>query len=177
MTTDPLEHLFSADEPVEPTGEFREALRGRLRDVADVAVGKPATAVATPYLSVVDAAAALDFYVLAFGADELFRVPNDEGVVDHAEFVVAGARFMLAEEWPAGGAHSPQSLGGTSVRIHLQVDDVDRAVARAAAVGCSITREVADQPHGSRTATLADPFGHLWILATARGTRPDRDAR
>src|SRR5690606_4466330 len=119
----------------------------------------------TPYLCVHDGAGAIDWYVQAFGAEEVMRVVADDGVLGHAELTVDGARFMLSDEHPALGVVSPRTLGGTATAIHLQVLDVDATFARAVAAGATALAEPADQPHGARHGTLVDPFGHRWMLS------------
>jgi PhnB protein len=50
--------------------------------------------------------------------------------------------------------------------LHLYVADVDAVVQRAAAAGAKILIPVADQFYGDRAGRIADPFGHLWSIAT-----------
>jgi PhnB protein len=122
-----------------------------------------------PYIVCKDAPAAIDFYVAAFGAVEDFRMTDPgSGKLGHAELDIGEARLMLADEWPDFGALSPDSIGGTAVSLYLQVDDVDAMVARAEAAGAMVLRAPADQSFGERTATLLDPFGHRWMLATVK---------
>jgi PhnB protein len=120
----------------------------------------------TPYLCCRDAARALDFYERAFGARTSNRYVTPEGVVGHADLEVAGARFMLSDEWPDEQVWSPAKYGGTPVAIHLVVPDVDSLAARAVAAGARLERPIADQPHGERMGVLRDPFGHRWFLVT-----------
>jgi PhnB protein len=61
---------------------------------------------------------------------------------------------------------SPRSLGGTPVSLHVYVDDVDTAFARAIDAGATEERAVQDQFYGDRTGTFLDPFGHRWSLGT-----------
>ena len=121
---------------------------------------------ATPYLLVKGAAEALDFYQRAFGAEELMRFPGPDGRIGHAEIKVGDSPIMLADEHPEMGYRGPQSLGGTTVSILLYVEDVDTAFARAVAAGGKALRPVQDQFYGDRSGTLADPFGHVWTIAT-----------
>src|SRR5687768_3258124 len=79
----------------------------------------------TPYLIVRGAAAALDFYTRAFGAEELFRFPGPGGSVMHAEMQIGDSRFMLADENEEWGAVSPQKLDGSPVGLLLYVPGVD----------------------------------------------------
>ncbi|PSL05194.1 PhnB protein [Haloactinopolyspora alba] len=117
----------------------------------------------TPYLCANGAVDALEFYVRAFGAEETSRWTDpDTGTIGHAEFVVDGARFYIADEWPAGGVYGP-TPGRTSVSLVLQVDDVDAFFDRAVAAGATVDRPVTDSPHG-RGGWLFDPFGHRWHI-------------
>jgi len=120
----------------------------------------------TPYLIVRGGARAIAFYEQAFGARELFRMMRPDGRVGHAELEIGDSRMMLADEHPEIGARSPQSIGGSPVTIHLYVDDVDATVARALSAGATLRRPVADQFYGDRNGSVADPFGHLWFVAT-----------
>ena len=104
----------------------------------------------------------------AFGASELYRIMGPGDVVGHAELQFGDSRIRLADEHPEVGARGPQSIGGTPITIHLYVEDVDGTVARAVAAGAKVTRPVADQFYGDRLGVLADPFGHVWSVATHR---------
>ena len=121
---------------------------------------------ATPYLSIRNAAAAIDFYKKAFGATELLRMTQPDGRVGHAELRIAGAIVMLADEFPEMDIKSPQALGGSPVTIHVYVEDVDRFTERALAAGLEVLRPVADQFYGDRSGFFQDPFGHRWSFAT-----------
>ena len=120
----------------------------------------------TPYLIVRNAAAALDFYKKAFGAVELMRFPGPGGKLMHAEMKIGDSPVMLADEMPEEGHVGPQTLGGAAVSLMLYVENVDARFAQAIAAGATVKRAVADQFYGDRTGTLADPFGHVWSLAT-----------
>src|SRR5262245_2389697 len=121
---------------------------------------------AIPYLSIRNAATAIDFYKRAFGATELLRLTQPDGRVGHAELDIAGAVVMLADEFPEMGIRSPQAIGGSPVTIHLYVDDIDRFAERAIAAGLEVLRPVADQFYGDRSGFFQDPFGHRWNFAT-----------
>ncbi len=121
---------------------------------------------ATPYMTVRDAAAALEFYKKAFGAEEMFRLTEPGGRVGHAEFKIGDSPIMISDEYPDFGALSPASLGGSPIKMMLYVPDCDAAVKRAVAAGATVLRQPADQFYGDRTAMVADPFGHGWYLQT-----------
>ncbi len=120
----------------------------------------------TPYLIIKGASAAIDFYKKAFGATELFRMPDPSGKgIAHAEIKIGDSPIMLADEQPQM-YRSPQALGGTPVSLMLYVDDVDAVFPRAVAAGAQVVKPVEDQFYGDRSGTLHDPFGHLWTIAT-----------
>jgi len=119
----------------------------------------------TPYLCVNGAAAAIDFYVGAFGAVEHHRMVGDDGRIGHAEIVIGGSRLMLADEYPEVGVLSPTTRGGTSTNFTLNVADVHATFARALELGATQVRPVEDQFYGFRQGTLRDPFGHQWSLS------------
>lgn len=121
---------------------------------------------ATPYLCVRDAASAIEFYKKAFGATELMRLADPNGKIGHAEIKIGDAPIMLADEFPEMDFRSPQSLGGSPVTIVLYVEDVDALASQAVAAGAKVLRPVEDQFYGDRMGKLADPFGHVWSVAT-----------
>jgi PhnB protein len=120
----------------------------------------------TAYLIVGDAAGAIDYYSRAFGASELMRLAAPGGKVGHAEIKIGDSRLMLADEFPEMGARSPAAYGGTPISLLLYVEDVDRVFQRAIAAGGKEIRPVQDQFYGDRSGMLADPFGHVWTIAT-----------
>lgn len=130
----------------------------------------PAAGTLTPYIIVKNAAAAIAFYEKAFGAREEYRLAGPDGQIGHAELVIGAGRFMLADEHPAFGALSPPSVGGTPVKLHLYVDEVDDTIARAQTAGATVLRPAQDQFYGDRSGMIADPFGHQWFLATRKQT-------
>src|SRR5258706_10489346 len=98
----------------------------------------------------------------AFGAEGLFQIENSSGEVV-AQLSVSGAAFWVADESPEHSNFSPESLGGSSVRIIMVVEDPDRAFARAVAAGAKPVSPVNDQ-HGWRVGRVADPYGHHWQI-------------
>ncbi len=121
----------------------------------------------SPHLVVDNAAAAIDFYVKAFDAVELGRVPRPDGKLVHAALRINGSMVMLADDFPemcGGKSMTPESLGGTPVTIHLTVDDVDTKFQRALDAGATVVAELTDQFWGDRYGVVADPFGHHWSM-------------
>jgi PhnB protein len=120
----------------------------------------------TPYLSIKGAKEAIDFYHRAFDAVEVFRLPTPTGEIGHAEIVIGDSHIMMSEPCEDSPIPSPESLGGSSVGIHLYVDDVDSVFDQAVTAGAVILNGVEDQFYGDRMGTLKDPFGHIWFLST-----------
>jgi PhnB protein len=117
-----------------------------------------------PALAVHNAAQAIEFYQQAFNATEIYRLIDPEsGKIGHAELMLNGSRIMLADEYPSHNK-TPQTLGGTAVKICLMVDDVDAVVTRASALGATVVMAASDQFHGHRSAAVTDPFGHEWMF-------------
>ncbi|MCX2712163.1 VOC family protein [Mycolicibacterium sp. J2] len=180
---DPLTALHGDDLPVTPDPAFAARLRARLEAALTLPPGAegvemsgtdsllaelteaaaPGTGTVIPYLAVADARAALDWYVAALGA-ELVGAPMvmDDGRIGHAELSVAGATIYLADEYLELGlkAPAPQSV---SVSLMLHVADTDTTLRQARARGARVQREPYEA-HGSRNATIVDPFGHRWML-------------
>ncbi|MCP3140076.1 VOC family protein [Pyxidicoccus xibeiensis] len=116
------------------------------------------------YLRVKGADRAIAFYKQSFGATEKLRLTEPGGRIGHVELELGGTTVMLSEEFPELGILGPQSIGGTSVTIHLHVDDADAAIQRAAAAGATIVRPPTDAFYGERSGTVRDPFGHEWSI-------------
>jgi PhnB protein len=121
----------------------------------------------SPHLVVGDGAAAIDFYVKAFDAVELGRVPGPDGRLMHAALQINGSTVMLNDDFPEyndGKSSTPTALGGTPVTIHLTVTDVDSKFQQAIDAGATVVAALEDQFWGDRYGVLADPFGHHWSL-------------
>lgn len=119
------------------------------------------------YLNVAGASDALAFYCKAFGAVERYRlVDPQDGKVGHAEIQLGNAVVMLSDEFPDFGALGPHSIGGSPVKMHVVVDDVDAFFERAVGAGATVLRAVKNEFHGFRSGLLSDPFGHAWHIAT-----------
>jgi uncharacterized glyoxalase superfamily protein PhnB len=116
------------------------------------------------YLCVRGAGGAIDFYRDVFGATERLRIDTDEGGVAHAELALGPTVIMISDEYPEMGIRGPLHWGGTPVRFHLHVDDVDALARRAEEVGAAILRGPRDEAHGERQCLLRDPWGHEWLL-------------
>lgn len=119
----------------------------------------------TAYLCLRDAAKAIDFYVEALGARELYRLPMPDGKVAHAELQIGDSRIMVSDEMEGWGNQSAKSLGGTPVVLCVYVADVDAAAARFVAAGGTVSRPLANEFYGDRTGQFVDPEGYKWTLS------------
>lgn len=122
-----------------------------------------------PYLVIRDVAKAIEFYQQLFAAEELMRVPYPGGAtIMHAELKIRNTVLMLGDEAPHFGIVSPETLGGSPVSIMLYVEDVDAVFARAVQLGVKTLMSPGDMFWGDRLCKFADPFGHLWMIATQK---------
>ena len=118
----------------------------------------------TPYLIVTGAANALDYYKMAFDAQEIMRMPGPDGKIAHAEIQIGNSRLMLADESPQMGHKSPQTLGGSGTGLMLYVTDVDDTFQRAVSGGGKVVQAVKNQFYGDRSGTWptrSDTSGRL----------------
>ena len=121
----------------------------------------------TPQLVVRNAARAIDFYKKAFGAQEICRMIMPGGTaIMHAELRIGDSIFFLNDEGTGGALQSPEALGTSTGALHIYVEDVDAAFARAVAAGAQVRMPVADMFWGDRFGVVVDPSGHQWGLAT-----------
>ena len=176
---DPFDVLRAPLTPVTPDPTFAAQLRARVERALSEPKG-PIMTVATapapvptatlfalaPYLAVSDARRAIDWYVNVFSArlqEEPIVMPDNR--IGHAELAISGAVLMLADEFPEISVTAPRPGEGVPVSLRLEVADLDAMTERAASAGATIERPPTDNPYG-RGATIVDPFGHRWLLAT-----------
>ena len=112
-------------------------------------------------LSVRDGARAIEFYQAAFGAKILFSLTEGSVI---AQMVIGEAEFWLADESPEHQNFSPETLGGSTSRMVLVVDNPDAVFDQALAAGAKEVWPVADQSYRWRVGRLVDPFGHPWEI-------------
>jgi len=112
-----------------------------------------------PWLSVIRAAEAVNYYKAAFGAVERYRLEDEEGSVVVAQLAIGEADFWLQEDVDS----SPEPQDRRSVRMILTVDDPDSVFEQAIAAGATEVASVSEG-HGWRIGRLADPFGHHWEI-------------
>lgn len=123
-------------------------------------------------LSVRRGRAAVEFYLAAFGAEEIYRVGGtDEEPSVVSQLVVGEATFWVADESPPHGNFSPESVGGSTTRLLLIVDNPDAVLQRAVTAGATEVRPVAEE-YGWLLGRIEDPFGHHWEIGKPLGDWP-----
>lgn len=121
-----------------------------------------------PYLTIKDAAKAVEFYKQAFGATEMdcMMKSPDTGMLMHGELKINGQVVMLSDECADFKMFSPLHYKGTSMSLHLYVEDCDKTFEAAKKAGAKEVQPMQDQFWGDRMGRLRDPFGHEWTIAT-----------
>ena len=118
----------------------------------------------SPQLAVRRGREAVEFYMAAFGAVEVYRVGGtDEHESVVSQLTVGDSSFWVADESPKHQNFSPETLAGGTVRMVMIVDDPDAAFARAISAGAGVVWPVATR-YGWRVGRVVDPFGHHWEI-------------
>lgn len=120
----------------------------------------------TPHLVCAGAADAIELYKKAFNAQEFGRIQGPSGKLLHAMIKIGDSPVMLADEYPEMGGLGPKARNGTSVTLHLYVEDADRQFQQALDAGCTVRMPLSDMFWGDRYGIVVDPFGHQWSIAT-----------
>lgn len=162
---------------IPPFGGYREEPLSRCyeKQIGSITMNQDETTNArvkttiAPLLSVRRGAKAVAFYKAAFGAEEIFRIGDDDGEVV-ARLSVDGAEFWVADESPPHKNFSPETLNGATTRIILTVDDPDASFDRAIKAGATVVVPM-DNQYGWRLGRVVDPFGHHWEIG-----KPLKDA-
>jgi PhnB protein len=134
----------------------------------------------TPYLTVSDAAAAIEFYKKGFAAvqeGEAHVMPGTDRIM-HARLVINGALIMLADDFSGQMGRppsTPEALGGSPIVLALNCEDVQTIWDSAVAAGGIVTMPLADQFWGDRYGQLTDPFGHKWSFSQTLKAMTDEE--
>jgi PhnB protein len=132
----------------------------------------------TPYLLYRDAGAAIEWLTRAFGLREFGTSYKDaEGRVTHAEMKLGEAVLMLGS--PGRDFKNPKLLGGATLNLYVDVDNVDKHYAQAVKAGATIVEEPKDTFYGARRYGAEDPEGHQWYFAEdlSKRRKPAKKAR
>lgn len=118
------------------------------------------------YLTLKNAAKAIEFYKTVFNATELMRLADKSGRIGHSELKIGKGIVMLADEFPEFGFESPRAGMDPGVGVHLYVEDVDAVFRKAMDAGAKQLRQPTNEFYGDRAAKFEDPFGHHWMIST-----------
>ena len=119
---------------------------------------------------------AADYYVKAFGAKDIGRMPYpDKPGFMHVQVEINGGALMLTDE---GGMSSVDATGNPMPQGHLQlvVPDGQAWWDRAVAAGCTVVAPYERQVWGDTWGLLVDPFGIKWAVLTPDPALWDKDA-
>jgi PhnB protein len=120
-----------------------------------------------PHIYIEGASDAIAFYKHAFGAIELFRIVRPDGRVMHAEISIRGSVIMVGD--PDDELYGePQALGRCSASLHIMIDDNEALLQRAVEAGAEQIQAPTEMFYGASSASLRDPFGHVWVLLSWR---------
>ena len=115
----------------------------------------------TPYFQVKGAAKFIDFLKRAFGAEEIMRAPRpDSDLIAHAQLKIEGSMIELAD--------ATAEFKANPTAMWLFVGDADAMYKRAIKAGATMLHKPVDQDYGDREASVKDPFGNHWYIATHR---------
>jgi len=116
-----------------------------------------------------DTRALIDFLVAAFGFEEQFSVPGEDGKgIIHAQIRWPGGGGVMLGDAEVGDAfHLALPFGPVS--IYVVTDQPDALHDRAVAAGATIDKGLRDEEYGSRGFSATDPEGNLWSFGTYSG--------
>jgi uncharacterized glyoxalase superfamily protein PhnB len=118
-------------------------------------------ATVVPILIYADVGKAIDWLCGAFGFAERLRVERD-GVVGHAQLIVADAAIMLGRQ---GGSYLAARRGETDQYVHVTVLDADHHFEQAKRFAAVILEPPHNTPFGERQYTAEDHEGHRWTFS------------
>jgi PhnB protein len=118
----------------------------------------------TPYIVATDGDAMLAFAKNAFGAEETLRVVGGAGGI-HAEIRIGDAMLMMG----GGIQGKPFSGKPNTTALHIYVENTDAAYQKALQAGAMSVDQPQDHDYGERGASVKDPFGNMWYIATHQG--------
>jgi PhnB protein len=138
--------------------------RGYRRDEMNARPSRYRNAV-VPHIYIDGASSGIDFYKQAFGAVELFRIAYPNGKILHAEISIHGSVVMIGD--PDDKLYNgPRALGRTSASLHIFVNNNEEVLQRAIKAGAEQVQPPTEMFYGANSASVRDPFGHVWVLLT-----------
>jgi uncharacterized glyoxalase superfamily protein PhnB len=128
----------------------------------------PATII--PAMRYRNAPAAIEWLCQAFGFEKHLVVPEENGVIAHAQLTWGNGMMMLGsvrDNEYGKRIKQPDELGGIETQApYVVVEDADGHYARAVTAGAEIVTEIADASYGGRGYSCRDLEGHLWSFGS-----------
>lgn len=120
----------------------------------------------TPYLLIDGADRFIGFMATVFGARVTEQLMQPDGRIGHTELRVGDSLIMLSEV--------PEGKDATPIMLHVYVEDVDAAFARAVVAGGKVVAAPSDQFYGDRSGGVVEPSGNtIWIATHVEDVAPD----
>ena len=111
----------------------------------------------TPFLNIKNAAAAIELYKKAFGAEVREKFENPEGKVMMCELQIGTSIVRVSDAIK----DAPTQSG-----LSLYVDNADAWWQRATDAGLDVVVPLQDMFWGDRFGALRDSYGNMWTIAT-----------
>jgi len=118
----------------------------------------------TPYLTVADVHAEIEFVTRTFGATGTIYGLGSAGGF-HSEYKIGDSMIMIG----GGGKGSSWKGSPAPGSLHLYVEDVDVVYERAMQAGATSLMAPTDQEYGDRDAAVIDVGGNHWYIGTHKG--------
>jgi PhnB protein len=124
-----------------------------------------------PHIYVDGASDAIEFYKRAFAAEELFRIPASGGGILHAELSICDSVFMIGD--PGDRLYGdPRALARCTASLHVFSNDNVALLRRAVEAGAEEVQPPTEMFYGANSASVRDPFGHVWVLLSWKEDLP-----
>ena len=168
---DPFGYLWSVSTVTEemPVEEMHRRMDAMMK--GDTAAKRPAVDpvprgfhTVTPYLIAENGPGLMEFAKQVFGAEETFRTVGSAGGL-HGEVRIGDSMLMIGGGIPGREFRSTPNTHA----LHIYVEDADAVCEKALAAGATLIDELRDQEYGERSASVKDPAGNFWYIATHKG--------
>lgn len=110
----------------------------------------------TPWIIVKGADALIRYLTAAFDAEEIARVPNEDGTIGHAEVRIGDSVVMLFD--------AKETWSATPAFFRLYVEDGDAVYQQAIASGGTSITKMTELAFGDKVGRVRDPFGNIWWI-------------
>jgi PhnB protein len=165
---DPFGYLWSVSTVTEemPVEEMHRRMNAQMPESKEPAVDPVPRGfhTVTPYIIAADGDAMMAFAKQVFGAEETFRAIGEAGGI-HGETRIGDTMLMMGGGIPG----KPFNSKPNTTALHVYVEDTDAIYKKALQAGAVSVNEPQDHDYGERGASVKDPFGNMWYIATHRG--------